>query len=468
MWGFLFLGAYFVLFVAPGNSNAQATIHFPVLSAGEASTTKTDTNAFSQPSGNMSFERRLDFSVGNSFFRNPWVKAPASTKARDGLGPLFNTNGCQNCHIKDGRGHLPLTAEDNAVSMLVRIGLRPESEQEWEVVRAHGAIPDPSYGTQIQDFANDPVLAEAQIVVEYEKSYVELFGGEKLELVKPKLRLTQLNYGPLDPRTQTSIRIASPMIGLGLLEAIPEETLAQYVDPNDKNGDGISGRFNMVRDEATDKRVVGRFGWKAEQPSLRQQNAAAFVGDIGLTSSLFPRDTCQPKQVHCSQAPNGGTPEVSDKILDKVTFYTRNLAVPRRRNVDDPAVIEGSKRFMEADCHLCHRVGMLTAKLESQPEQSEIAIFPYTDMLLHDMGEGLTDNRPAFAAQGREWRTAPLWGIGLTKVVSGHENYLHDGRARTLMEAIMWHGGEAAASRKKVREMSPESRNALVAFLKSL
>ena len=192
------------------------------------------------------------------------------------------------------------------------------------------------------------------------------------------------------------------------------------------------------------------------------------MGDIGLTSSLYPRDTCQPKQVHCSQAPNGGTPEVSDKILDKVTFYTRNLAVPRRRNVDDPAVIEGSKRFMEADCHLCHRVGMLTAKLESQPEQSEIAIFPYTDMLLHDMGEGLTDNRPAFAAQGREWRTAPLWGIGLTKVVSGHENYLHDGRARTLMEAIMWHGGEAAASRKKVREMSPESRNALVAFLKSL
>lgn len=447
---------------------AWAGIEFPVKSAGKATTSKQGVNAFSQPSANLSFEKRLDFSVGNSFFRNPWVTAPASTTARDGLGPLFNTNGCQNCHIKDGRGHLPQTAKDNAVSVLVRVGLEPITDADWQHIRRHGAIADPSYGTQIQDFAIPGVKPEAKVTIEYESHQVILADGESVELVKPNVVLQGLKYGPLHERAKLSLRLAPPMIGLGLLEAIPDNTLQSFADPNDENNDGISGRINLVYDVESQTMRIGRFGWKAEQPSLKQQNAAAFLGDLGITSELFSQENCQPHQSQCANAPSGGNPELSANILNKVTFYSRNLAVPKRRNVNQPDVQRGAELFVDVGCHQCHRTGMVTAKIDQQPEQSEIAIYPYTDMLLHDMGEGLADHRPVFQASGSEWRTAPLWGIGLTRQVSGSEHYLHDGRARTLLEAILWHGGEAQASRQKVVKMTAEQRNDLVAFLQSL
>ena len=456
LWGLL-------LFLLPCSVFA-----FGVNSGGTTSVRKADNDAFSLPAANLSFERRLDFSVGNSFFRNPWVIAPATTTARDGLGPLFNTNGCQNCHIRDGRGHLPQADDDNAVSLLVRLSIKPKTAHQIALVRRQGVIPHPHYGDQIQDFGVPGVPAEAQIQLRYQTETVQFDDGESVILRKPILTLADLAYGELGEEVVYSLRLAPPMIGLGLLEVLSEAQITDLVDPLDLNQDGISGRTNQVWDVELKKHVIGRFGWKAEQPSLKQQNAAAFNGDIGITSSLFPEENCRATQQACKDAPDGGIPELSDKLLNLVTFYTGNLAVPKRRNVDDPLVKKGEGVFVEAGCDGCHRVTFTTPAVEGRPQHSEQTIHPYTDMLLHDMGRGLADDRDVYSASGSEWRTPPLWGIGLTREVSGFEHYLHDGRAGTLLEAILWHGGEAQQSRDFMVKASAVERNALIAFLRSL
>ncbi len=435
------------------------------LSAGEGTVTKVDQNAFSLPLANLSPTRRLDFSVGNSFFRNPWVIAPASTDARDGLGPLFNTNACQNCHIKDGRGHPPGPEAKQAVSMLVRLSV-PAGEGD-DLTRS-GLVAEPNYGGQFQDAAIPGVAPEGRVRVEYSPLLMRFADGYEVELRKPRLTFSNLGYGQMHPATLFSARIAPPVIGLGFLEAISDEDLLAHADPGDADGDGISGRANQVWDRASDATKLGRFGWKAGQPSLRQQNAEAFANDMGLTSNLVPTDSCAPSQEACLALPDGGTPEVSDEILDNVTFYTRNLAVPARRNVNDPKVLEGKGLFFQANCQGCHVPSYTTAADAAEPELANQTIRPYTDLLLHDMGPELADGRPEFLANGQEWRTPPLWGIGLTEAVNGHTQFLHDGRARNLMEAILWHGGEAAASRDKVLTFDAEQREALLAFLNSL
>ena len=435
------------------------------LSAGEATVTKTDHNAFSLPLANLSPSRRLDFSVGNSFFRNPWVIAPASTDARDGLGPLFNTNACQNCHIKDGRGHPPRPDAKQAVSMLVRLSV-PAGEADD--LTQSGLLPEPHYGGQFQDAAIPGIEPEGRVRVDYEPVVMTFADGHEVSLRKPKLTFSNLAYGEMHPATLFSARIAPPVIGLGLLESISDKDLLAHADPEDDDGDGISGRANLVWDRATETTRIGRFGWKAGQPSLRQQNAEAFANDMGLTSHLVPTDSCAPSQTECLALPHGGVPEVSDSILDNVTFYTRNLAVPARRNVGDPQVLAGKTLFFQANCQGCHVPSYTTAAEAAEPELANQTIRPYTDLLLHDMGPGLADGRPEFLANGQEWRTPPLWGIGLTEAVNGHTQLLHDGRARNLMEAILWHDGEAAASRDQVLSFDAEQRAALLAFLNSL
>lgn len=447
---------------APTFTEAEPGEH---LSAGEATVTKTDENAFSLPLANLSPSRRLDFSVGNSFFRNPWVIAPASTDARDGLGPLFNTNACQNCHIKDGRGHPPAPDAKQAVSMLVRLSVPAE---ETDDLTQSGLVPEPNYGGQFQDAAIPDIEPEGRVRVSYEPVTMTFADGHQVELRKPRLTFTHLAYGEMHPATLFSARIAPPMIGLGLLEAISEDDILAHADPDDSDGDGISGRANRVWDRETKTTALGRFGWKAGQPSLRQQNAEAFANDMGLNSHLVPTDSCAPAQKDCLAMPNGGETEVSDSILDDVTFYTRNLAVPARRNVDDPQVLQGKSLFFQANCQGCHVPKYTTASEAAEPELAGQTIRPYTDMLLHDMGPGLADGRPEFLANGQEWRTPPLWGIGLTEAVNGHTQFLHDGRARNLMEAILWHDGEAALSRDKVLTFDAEQRAALLAFLNSL
>ncbi len=437
------------------------------LSGGSTTVMKFDQNAYSMPSANLAPMRRLDFSVGNSFFRNPWVIAPASTTARDGLGPLLNTNACQNCHIKDGRGHPPAPDATSAVSMLVRLSI-PAGPEHAEVVRERGIAPEPSYGGQLQDMAIPGVAPEGKVRLRYSTEQVRFADGTEVELRRPEIELNDLAYGDMHPDTQMSLRIAPPMIGLGLLEAIPEEALLANADPDDRNGDGISGRPNRVFDQTSRQTVIGRFGWKAGQPSLNQQNADAFFNDMGLSTSLLSGSSCTDRQTECRAMPDGGEPEVSDDILAQVLFYTRNLGVPARRNVDDPQVLAGKTLFHRAGCQSCHVPQFTTAADAAEPELANQLIRPYTDLLLHDMGEGLADNRAEFEASGREWRTPPLWGIGLTQAVSGHTQFLHDGRARNLLEAILWHGGEAEKARQIVLGYDQNERTALLSFLESL
>ncbi|MFR0672613.1 di-heme oxidoredictase family protein [Enterobacterales bacterium AW_CKDN230030176-1A_HGKHYDSX7] len=441
------------------------------LSGGTTTVQRQDRQAFSLPSANLTPERRLDFSVGNSFFRSPWVIAPSTTTARDGLGPLFNTNACQNCHVRDGRGHPPAPGARNAVSMLVRLSI-PDQPAYLQEIERLGVVPEPTYGTQLQDMAVPGVAPEGKVRVDYSAEAVRFADGYTVELRRPHVRITQLGYGPMHPDTRLSARVAPPMIGLGLLEAIPEAAILANADPDDRNGDGIRGRPNRVWDQARQETVLGRFGWKAGQPNVNQQNAHAFAGDMGLTTTLLPHDDCTPAQVDCLRAPNGngtdGEQEVSDNILRLVTFYTRNLAVPARRDVDAPQVLAGKRLFHEAGCQACHTPTFTTATEGVEPELANQVIHPYSDLLLHDMGPGLADGRSEFEASGQHWRTPPLWGVGLTQAVSGHTQLLHDGRARNLLEAVLWHGGEADAARRHVLTFDAEQRAALLAFLNSL
>lgn len=437
------------------------------MSGGATSVRITNPSAFSLPAANMPLGRRLDFSVGNSFFRNPWVIAPSSTSARDGLGPLFNTNACQNCHVKDGRGHPPEPDQLNKVSMLVRMSIPPRADgSDAEALRTLGNVPEPTYGLQLQDFAIAGLEAEGRVEVTYREFPVTLADGMMVSLRQPTVAIRDLGYGPLHPKVELSARVAPPMIGLGLLAALKAEDILAREDPDDRDGDGISGRANRVWDASGSITVLGRFGWKAGQPTLSQQNAAAFNGDLGVTSLLFPEEECPLAQEVC-QGLSGGAPELEPQIQEQVDFYSANLAVPARRNVNDPAVRAGWQVFVEAGCAACHTP---TWKTGTSPHAwlSHQTIHPFTDLLLHDMGPGLADGRSEFLASGSEWRTPPLWGIGLTGAVNGHTFLLHDGRARNLLEAILWHSGEAAASQRAVRQLPTRQRDALLAFLNSL
>lgn len=446
---------------------------FEEKSAGAATVrARKDRDAFSQPSANMAFEKELEFKVGNGLFKKIWVSSPASTKASDGLGPLYNARSCQRCHIKDGRGHPPETNDENAVSMFLRISV-PGGETHG-IPGYHATQAHPVYGGQMQDFALAGMATEYRLSVAYEEIEVALSDGETATLRAPTYQVAQPGYGPLGEDAMLSPRVAPQMIGLGLLEAIPAQDILAAADPEDENGDGISGRPNIVWSTEFGQAMLGRFGLKAGMATVHEQSATAFSGDIGISTPLFPDPwgDCSPDQNQCRGAVHGDGDargfEVDQGGMDLVTFYSRNLGVPARRGVDDPTVLKGKQVFYDTGCIACHRPKYVTHRLTSQPEQSFQLIWPYTDLLLHDMGEGLADNRPEAVATGREWRTPPLWGIGLTQQVSGHTYFLHDGRARNLLEAILWHGGEAEAQRDAVVEMSAADRAALIAFLESL
>lgn len=437
-------------------------------SGGGTTTRQTGSNAYSMPASNLELMKRLDFSVGNSFFRNPWVSAPASTDARDGLGPIMNTNACQGCHVKDGRGKGKEAGESNAITMLVRLSIPAKTfEQKARLIKL-GHIAEPTYGGQLQDMAIQGIQSEGQVQIQYHYHQVSFKDGSQVELRTPTLTISDLKYGPMHADVMLSARVAPAMIGLGLLETISEQDILKNADPTDSNSDGISGKINYVWDIEKQQTNIGRFGWKAGQPSLMQQNAAAFAGDLGLTSRLFLSDDCTAKQLSCQQAPHGGKLEVSDNILDFVEFYSQHLAVPARRDINNKQVIAGKTLFEKANCNACHISSYHTAKRPERLALSEQKITPYTDLLLHDMGPGLADNRPEFLATGQEWRTSPLWGLGYQNEVNGHTFLLHDGRARNILEAIVWHGGEAEQAKQKVLAFDESERQALLKFLNSL
>ncbi|WP_369908033.1 di-heme oxidoredictase family protein [Tropicimonas sp. IMCC34043] len=436
----------------------------------------TTATPFSLPSANLAPERGLDFRVGHGFFEKLWVAAPTATTASDGLGPLYNARGCKSCHVRDGRGHPPEGPDDNGVSMVLKLSQPGDPAAAADLIRAHLAtLPDPTYGNQLQDRSLPGLPAEGRLAIDWTPVPVTLGDGTVVTLRKPAYSVTDPGYGPLDPQTVLSARVAPQMIGLGLLEAIPEADILALADPEDSDGDGISGRPNRVWSLEYGQWMLGRFGWKAAQPTVAQQGSDAFVTDIGISTPLHPVawGDCTAAEPACRAAPHGQSGndeglEIPSVGLDLVSFYTRNLAVPARRDLDDPQVLQGKRLFHEAGCAACHRPKFVTHRLQDRPEQSFQLIWPYTDLLLHDMGPGLADARTEFAAEGAEWRTAPLWGIGLTEQVSGHTHFLHDGRARSLLEAILWHGGEAKSAREAVRTLPEGDRAALIAFLNSL
>lgn len=445
--------------------------------AGGAGTTPgtVRASAFSHPSANLGPARQFDFKVGDGIFRKLWVSAPSSTISSDGLGPLFNARSCQSCHLRDGRGRPP-APDEPAVSLLLRLSVPPRDEAERTALAAGRltAIPEPTYGDQLQTFSVQGIAAEGRLTIAYSEVPAVLGDGSLVSLRSPSYSIADAAYGDLRPDTLISPRIAPPMIGVGLLEAIAEADVRAAADPDDADGDGVSGRPNEVWSALHRRPMLGRFGWKAGQPTVPDQTAAAFAGDMGISSPAVPVawGDCTASQTACREAPHGSDAaegvEATGVLFDLVVFYARNLGVPARRDVADPQVLTGKRVFHDTGCPACHRPTFVTARDSAEPEQSLQLIWPYTDLLLHDMGEGLADHRPEGQASGREWRTPPLWGLGLTRAVSGHGNLLHDGRARTPLEAILWHGGEAQAARDRVAAMPEAERAALLAFLDSL
>ncbi|MFI0847485.1 di-heme oxidoredictase family protein [Mesorhizobium sp. IMUNJ 23232] len=450
---------------------------FELLPGGAATSKKRpNQDAFSQSSANITFEQEGTFKLGNGLFRKLWVSSPSSTQASDGLGPLFNARACQSCHLKDGRGHPPEGVAD-ATSMFFRLARAAETEEEKRAVaeRAVLNLPDPVYGGQLQDLAVPGLAGEGRMAISYTEIPVTLGDGTVASLRKPTYSVTDLSDGPLHPGTTLSPRVTPQMIGLGLVEQIHPADILANADPDDRDSDGISGKPNIVRDELSHELTLGRFGWKAQTPSIRQQSADAFAGDIGISTPEVPKSfgDCTEAQANCRAMPTGvqerlGDVEAPPPVMDLVTFYSQNLAAPARRDVGKPQVLAGKKVFYDLGCASCHTPKFVTRRDAPDKAFSFQLIWPYSDFLLHDLGDGLADGQAVGDATGNEWRTPPLWGIGLTKRVSGHTFFLHDGRARNLTEAILWHGGEGQKARDKFAALDAADREALIKFLESL
>lgn len=431
------------------------------LSSGGATTvSSTDRHAFSRPAANLDVSKRATFSIGNAFFNSPWIVAPASAGARDGLGPLFNARSCDACHNNDGRGQPPAHG-DRPISLVIQFATpTPGANNE------PGA--DPAYGVNLNPFSIGDIPAEGTVLIHQREVSGTFADGEPYTLLAPEYEFRELAYGPIAEGTGFSPRVAPSVFGAGLLEAIPEDQILERADPDDSNGDGISGKPNRVWDHLRKRMAVGRFGWKANQPDIAHQTAAAFSSEMGMSTRLRPGQICTPVQTQCLAAPDGGEPEISDEIFENIVRYQRTLGVPARRNLQDPQVQQGARLFSSAGCAACHRSTFVTAEIAEEPAISEQTIHPFTDLLLHDMGAALADNRVDFDAAPNEWRTPALWGLGLQAAVNGHTRLLHDGRARNITEAILWHGGEAEQSKEAFRSMTKNERQALLKFVESL
>lgn len=411
-------------------------------------------NAYGQIFSGLTADQKRMHEIGDKAFEAIFVSAPAPINP--GLGPIFNAVSCASCHVSDGRGKSPMEGEA-LLSLLIRVSLSGQDPHG-------GPAPVPGFGGQFQQRAIAGTMPEGDVSVSYSYQNFTYSDGETYQLRTPLFQVIN-TYSMFPINAMISPRIAPPVFGLGLLEAVPDASFLAHEDPNDADDDGISGKANYVWNILENRMTMGKFGWKAGAPNLIQQIAAAYNQDMGITSFVFPQESSfgQPQFSFLSNKP-----ELSDSLLYATTFYMQTLKVPARRNVKDEAVIRGKQLFYDAKCTACHVPKFRTKVNVAFPAMSNQLIFPYTDFLLHDMGEGLADNRPDGLADGKEWKTPPLWGIGLTEIVNGHSNYLHDGRARNLAEAILWHGGEAQFSADFFRSLSSSDRNAMIKFLKSL
>jgi CxxC motif-containing protein (DUF1111 family) len=400
--------------------------------------------AFMHPAANLAAADLTTFMTGVSPFEFKW-EIPQ-------LGPVFNNDSCFNCHAGNGRGLSQIGADGMTdingplSEALVRVSLPDGAPGD-----PGGPIPVPAYGTQLQDHATVG-LAEVAVTLTWVE-HTEMFGdGEEISLRMPHLDIRDLNGDALPAGMMESYRTAPQMIGLGLLQAVDQATLEAMADPDDTNGDGISGRLNMVWNPITSQTELGRFGWKSNTATLAVQAAGAAANDIGLTSFVFPDPS--------------GNNDLQDDQLKAMQFMVTAIAVPAEAPRDAQAQ-QGRKVFDTLGCANCHKATLVTGDSPTTALAHQ-TIHPFTDLLLHDMGDSLTDSRPDFQADGIEWRTTALWGIGLAQVIRPETTFMHDGRARTFEEAIMWHGGEAQAAHDAFQAASKSDRDALAAFLTTL
>lgn len=423
------------------------------LSGGAATVFDESSRAFSKEIPGLSERERYIHDLGDAAFEQTFVSAPAPLHG--GLGPIFNNVSCISCHHNDGKG--TPTAGFATSSLLFRISGAGTDE-------FGGPTAVTGYGGQLQDQAVQGTTPEGKVQISYSDEPIRYPDGTTVNLRKPTYTLSQ-TYTAMPAGCAISPRLAPPVFGLGLLEMIAEQTLLAYSDEGDADGDGISGRPNYVYDVEHQRRSIGRFGLKAGMPSIITQVAAAYNQDMGITNRFFTTESSHGQP----QAPGWSDGvELADTTLQAAAFYIKTLAVPARRNVTDPAVVQGGKLFNQMQCASCHKPTVQTGVDVRYASLSNQRIHPYTDLLLHDMGDGLADNRTDYVANGREWRTTPLWGIGLFEKTNGTPYYLHDGRARTMEEAILWHGGEAAKARQQFMQLSKADREAVLRFLKSL
>ena len=434
------------------------------------SVARADQDAYSQPAPVLSYREGETFLQGRSHFKRRWV-ASIAFNGEWGLGPTFIQTRCSECHVNNGRGGPPQAPREQLATMLVRLSLPGANEHG-------GPLHDPNYGDQFQNnalqgqsidfqYSWESVPAEAALYLDWEERSVTLPGGEKVTLRKPVLRIEKLAFGPLGEGAMTSLRNTPPLVGLGLLEAVPQETVLQLA--REQKNLGLNGRPNFVWDAINQRIALGRFGWKANTPSLLQQVAGAFLGDIGVTSWIFRQQNCPPIQKACQVQAPGNDPEVIKADLDDLEFWLRGSAVPAPRDTANPVVRRGAELFRQAACDNCHVPELKTAAAyPAFPKLANRSLRAYTDLLVHDMGDDLADGRPDFQAGARDWRTAPLWGLGLSATVNGRSALLHDGRARNVTEAILWHGGEAAASRDAFSTLPTADREALMKFVEAI
>ncbi|HVZ37713.1 MAG TPA: di-heme oxidoredictase family protein [Candidatus Kapabacteria bacterium] len=427
------------------------------MSGGEGTVTDSLRSSYGRSVMNLHREHWSDFYTGKIPFIREWDTV--SVAGRPVIGPLFSAVGCERCHEHDGRGRPPVSPHDISESMIVRFSVPGPNGERY---------PEPTYGEQLDMYGADGAAGEGIVRVTYGEVGGEFADGSGFTLMEPAYEFKHLADGPLSPDLEFSPRVAPFNFGLGLLEAIPERDILANADPIDLNHDGISGRANSVVDVKSGRPMLGRFGWKANQPTIEQQIARAFSADLGVTSAIYPERNAHTASVLTAVRSSHQAVELSEEDLRLIVFYVRCLAVPRQRDWLSPQIQHGRAVFAGIGCAGCHTAEFTTGDVSGLPELSHQRIHPYTDLLLHDMGDGLADHRPDGLATGSEWRTPPLWGIGLVKVVSGHTRFLHDGRARNLEEAILWHGGEGARSQELYRRLAKADRDALVAFLNSL
>ena len=411
--------------------------------------------SFDNPAPNLNEKNLALHLAGDMQFEQAFVTAPS--EVNPGLGAQFNNTSCISCHPKDGRAGFPSDINSRS-GFFLRTSI-PGTD-------AHGGPnPTPGFGGQLQNHAIYGKQPEVKFTITYQDLPIHFKDGSTVILKKPTYGISD-SYIPMPSQAMFSPRIGPPVYGLGLLEAITAADLLKREDILDIDKDEISGKANRVWDPVSKTHKIGRFGWKGGAPSVMVQSAGAYNGDMGITSPLFPNEA------DAGQA-NGSpleqvAPEISQEILNQIEVYCQTLAVPAARNLDDPEVIQGFQIFKDANCVACHTPKYITGVIKGVPAISNQTIYPYTDLLLHDMGDDLADNRPEFLADGNEWQTRPLWGIGLTNLVNGHTNFLHDGRARNLEEAILWHGGEAENSRNYYTDLTKKERAALIAFLNAI